>query len=262
MGLLQDKVVIVTGAGPGMNSKVGLQAAAEGAKVVLAARTTSFIDEVAQRIAAAGGEALAVTTDVGDPAACARLIDQTASRFGRIDGLVNGAYGAADFVPFEEANLDDWKRAMNVTLFGSLQLIQRALPVMKAQGGGSIVNVGTMETRKPLPAHGSYILPKSALQSATRLLALELGKYDIRVNTVLPGWMWGPPVENYMTYEAQQSGASVEQLKAAVAANIPLGRIPPDEECARAVVMFLSDYTSQVTGAALDVNGGEYMAPA
>ncbi len=258
--MLSNKVVIVTGAGPGMGRKLCLEAAKVGAKVVLAARSKGFIDGVAAEIEATGARAIAVTGDVSRQADCDAIAAAAIRHFGRIDGLVNSAYGAGSFVPFEEADLNEWRSALEVTLFGALQMARAVLPQMKAQGGGAIVNVGTMETRKPLPAHGSYTVPKAALLAATRQLAVELGRYGIRVNTALPGWMWGAPVENYMKNAAAQSGAPIETIKAGISANIPLGHIPPDEECAKSVLMLLSDYASQVTGAALDINGGEYVA--
>lgn len=258
--LLQDKVVLITGIGPGMGRKLALEATRAGARVVLAARSRDFLQGVAEEVNAAGGVALAVPTDVSRASDCEAFAQAAIARFGRIDGLVNSAFGSGPFVPFEDASLDDWRAAMDVTLFGSLQMVRAVLPQMKAQGGGAVVNVSTMETRKPLPAHGVYTVPKAALLGATRQLAVELGTYGIRVNSVVPGWMWGAPVEGYMAQAAGQGAASLAAMKAAVAANIPLGHIPPDEECAKAVLMLLSDYASQVTGAALDVNGGEYVA--
>jgi NAD(P)-dependent dehydrogenase (short-subunit alcohol dehydrogenase family) len=162
-------------------------------------------------------------------------------------------------VPFEEADLNDWRKAMDVTLFGSLQMVKSVLPHMKTAGGGSIVNVSTMETRKPIAGHGSYVVPKVALSGATRQLAAELGKYGIRVNTAVMGWMWGTPVEGYVTYMAQQSGKTVDEVKAGISAGIALGHIPPDQDCAKSIILLLSDYACEVTGASLDINGGEFM---
>lgn len=258
--MLQGKVVIITGIGPGMGRKLALEAARAGAQVAIAARSADFLGSVADEVNAAGGEAIAVRTDVAQVADCEALAAATIDRFGRIDGLVNSAYGSGDFVPFEEADLDQWRKSMEVTLFGSLQMVKAVLPQMKAQGGGSIVNISTMETRKPLPAHGVYTVPKTALMGATRQLAVELGRYRIRVNCAVPGWMWGTPVEGYMTHAATQGGGTVEAMKGDIAARIPLGHIPPDEECAKAVLALLSDAMSQVTGAALEVNGGEYVS--
>lgn len=254
--MLKDKVVVITGIGPGMGRKLALEAAKAGAKLVLAARSTGFVEGVAKEI---GASAVAVTADVSKQADCDRLAATGVERFGRIDGLVNSAYGAAEFLSLEDGNLDDWRKAMDVTLFGSLQMVKSVLPHMKKVGGGSIVNVSTMETRKPIAGHGSYVIPKVALSGATRQLAAELGKYGIRVNTAVMGWMWGTPVEGYVNYMAQQSGQTIGQVKAGISANIALGHIPPDQDCAKSIILLLSDYACEVTGASLDINGGEFM---
>jgi NAD(P)-dependent dehydrogenase (short-subunit alcohol dehydrogenase family) len=116
-----------------------------------------------------------------------------------------------------------------------------------------------MVTRKPMPYQGGYMLGKAGLQAATRQLASELGQYNIRVNSTVIGWMWGAPVEGFMTEDSKRTGTPVQAMVDEVVKNIPIGRMPPDDECARAVVFFLSDYASVVTGASLDVNGGEYL---
>jgi NAD(P)-dependent dehydrogenase (short-subunit alcohol dehydrogenase family) len=253
--LLQDKVVIITGIGPGMGRKLALEAAKVGARLVLAARSTDFLNSVAAEI---GDQAVAVTADVSKQEDCDRLAAAAIARFGRIDGLVNSAYGSAPFIPFEDSDLNDWRRSMDITVFGSLQMVKAVLPHMK-KTGGSVVNVSTMETRKTLVGHGAYVVAKVALAGVTRQLAVELGKYNIRVNTAVMGWMWGTPVESYVASIAKDTGTTVEAFKASVAANIALGRIPPDQDCAKAILLLLSDYAGEVTGASLDVNGGEYM---
>ncbi len=132
---------------------------------------------------------------------------------------------------------------------------------MKAQGGGAVINISALASVKPAPGQSDYATAKSALGGATRQLAAELGRYRIRVNAARMGWLWGAPVRGYFEWNAQQTGASVESQAAEVAAQIPLGVIPPEEDCAKTALFFVSDYARMVTGAVLDVNGGEYMAP-
>jgi NAD(P)-dependent dehydrogenase (short-subunit alcohol dehydrogenase family) len=253
--LLGNKVIIVTGIGPGMGRKLALEAGKVGARLVLVARSKDFVESVAGEV---GDQAVAVTADVSKQDDCERIAAAAIERFGRIDGLVNSAYGSAPFIPFEDGDLADWRRAMDVTVFGTLQMVKSVLPHMKAKGG-SIVNVSTMETRKTLPGHGAYVVAKVGLAGVTRQLAVELGKYKIRVNTAVMGWMWGTPVENYIGSMTAETGQSIEDFKAGVAANIALGHIPPDQDCAKAILLLLSDYASEITGASVDVNGGEYM---
>jgi NAD(P)-dependent dehydrogenase (short-subunit alcohol dehydrogenase family) len=259
--LLKDKVVIVSGIGPGLGQELSTLAAREGARaVVLAARTPEKLDVAEKEILALGmGTAvLKVPTDIADQGQCQALAGQAVAEFGRIDVLFNSAYDPGSFEPIEEASMDGWRRAMDVNFFGTMHLTQACVAHMKVTGG-AIVMIATMVEHKPLATQGGYGSSKSALRCATKHLALELGKYNIRVNSCHMGWMWGPSVEGYFAWQAQTTGKSQEELIAEVTRSIPLGVIPDDGECAKAAIFFGSDYSSVVTGAALDVNGGEYM---
>lgn len=258
-GVLHDKVVIVTGVGPGMGSKIAIEAANAGAHIAIAARTEDFLHEVASQITENGRSVESIPTDVSSESDCENLATKTVSRFGRIDGLVNCAYRPGELCPIEQLDYDDLRQSLEVTLFGTLMVSRAVLPYMKSQGHGSIVNISSQVARKHLPGQGGYALTKAAVSCLSRQMALEFGPFGIRVNTTHHGWMWGKPVEQYMLATSEASGTSVEEMKAAVAAGIPLGELPEDSTCARAVIMLLSDYADAVTGAGLDVNGGEYM---
>lgn len=260
--LLENKVVIVSGIGPGLGQELSTLAAKEGASaVVLAARTVAKLDVAEQEIndLGLGTKVLKVATDISDKDQCLELARQTAEAFGRIDVLFNSAYDPGSFGPIESADMDGWRRAMDVNFFGTMHLTQACVPYMKESGGGSVVMIATMVEHKPLATQGGYGSSKSALRSATKHLALELGQYNIRVNSCHMGWMWGPSVEGYFEWQAQTTGKTTEELIAEVTKSIPLGVIPDDGECAKAAMFFASDYASVVTGAALDVNGGEFM---
>jgi NAD(P)-dependent dehydrogenase (short-subunit alcohol dehydrogenase family) len=258
--LLKDKVIVISGVGPGLGRKLALLCANEGAKVAIGCRNVSFLNGLTDELKGAGAAVVSSPTDVKDVAQCKALVDAAVRAFGRIDGLVNSAYQYAP-APFEEADLDTWSATMDVTCFGALRMAQAVIPHMKKAGGGSIVNVSTMETRKNRSGEGAYSIPKAALEMATRQMAFELGKYKIRVNSTLMGWMWGVPVENALDNFARQSGTPLKTIIEGVVSQIPLGEIPTDDDCAKSVVFFLSDYSNVVTGAALNVNGGEYMQP-
>jgi len=257
--LLQDKVIVISGVGPGLGRKLALLCVKEGAKIAIGCRSTVFLDNLTSEIKGAGGAVVSSPTDVKDVAQCNALVDAAATAFGRIDGLVNSAYQYAPS-PFEEADLDVWAGAMDVTCFGALRMAQAVIPHMRKAGGGSIVNVSTMETRKNRPGEGAYSIPKAALEMATRQMAYELGKYRIRVNSTLMGWMWGVPVENALNTWATQSGTPLQTIIDGVVTQIPLGEMPTDGDCAKSVAFFLSDYSNVVTGALLNVNGGEFMS--
>ena len=130
---------------------------------------------------APGTEVLEVPTDITERGQCARLAAATVERFGRIDVLINSAYVTGTYDLAAEADLDDWRRTMDVNLFGTMNMIQAVVPRMKAQGRGSIVNVNTKVARMPMATLGGYAVSKAALRMATTQLAKELGGFGIRV---------------------------------------------------------------------------------
>jgi len=257
--MLSDEVVVITGVGPGLGSKLAVRAAAEGAKVVMAARSTEVMAQVEKDVAAEGGQAVAVTCDVRRPEDIERLVATAVDRFGTITGLVNSAYAHPGFYDLLDTPEKQMRRSMDIILFGTLGVTRAVVPHMKAAGRGSIVNIGTMTTRKPMRGEGGYAVAKAALTSATQFLALELGEHGIRANQAIMGWLDGPGVRFYLKFTAEQRGVTEQEVYDEIAARNPLGRIPTDEACAGAVLFLLSRLASEVTGATLDVNGGEYM---
>ena len=257
--LLRDKVVIVSGVGPGLGQELAYGAAREGARVVLAARTAAFLDEVRAKLESQASECLAVPTDITVREQCQRLVQASLARFGRVDALINSAYTMGRVMRFENADLERWQVPIKVNLFGSLQLSQQVIAPMKAQGGGAIVMVGSITARKPMVNDTAYGASKAALQAAARNLALELGGYGIRVNTAMMGRMWGPNAEIQVNRVAAERGVPPEEIKREFAARMALPEIPDDAVCANAVLFLASDYARAITGATLDVNGGEWM---
>ncbi len=254
--LLENKVAVITGIGPGLGRELAVQFAREGAAVAIGARTESYLEEVRKEIDADGGRVVAVPTDIADREDCDRIIAAAVDAFGGVDSVVQNGFHSPAFELFENVDLDSWKRAMDVNLWGSLNLAQAAIPNLKERGGGSIVFVNSMVMRKVLPFQGGYATSKGALMTAAQVLARELGQYRIRVNSIVPGWMMGPSVDVYFeTMEAQ--GKPKDELYAEIASNIALGVIPTDEECAGAAVFLASDLASMITGQTVDVNGGE-----
>lgn len=255
--ILKDKVVIVTGAGPGMGQAMCRGAALEGAKVAVSARSVEAIEAIVAEIASAGGEAIAVRCDVSKTEDCNALAKATLDKWGRIDGMVHSAYYHPDWANLEAHSIDQLVQVLDVCAVGGLRMAQAVIPAMKAQGSGSIVNISTLATRKPMPGEGGYAMAKAALGQLSRQLAVELSGTGIRVNTALMGWMDGAPLDGYI----QSLGDGAAAFRQKRASEIPVGHIPPDRDCAKAVYFLLSDYASEVTGAALDVNGGDWVAP-
>jgi len=257
--LLPNKVVMIQGVGPGLGRQLALAAAREGADVALAARTSATLEKVAADVRAAGRRAVVVPTDIVDRAQCDRFVERTLAEYGRIDALINSAMTHYTH-PFESADLDAWRRVMEVNFFGYLNMTQAVIPAMKSQGGGAIVMVNTKEVRAPaFHGIGAYASSKGALAAATRCLAQELAPSGIRVNQAYVGIMWGPPVQGLVAELAAERGVSAAQVKADLEALIPLGRMPEDRECADTILFLASDHARVVIGASFDVNGGQVL---
>lgn len=263
--ILSDEVVVITGVGPGLGAKLATRAAAEGAKVVMAARSTPVMEQVEKEVAAAGGHAVGVVCDVRKPEDVARVVQTAADRFGTVTGLVNSAYGHPGFFDLLDTPEKAIRRSMDIILHGALAMTREVVPHMKAAGGGSIVNVGSMATRTPHRGEGGYAIAKAAMSSASTYLALELGEHGIRVNQAVFGWLDGPGVRFYLSSTAQERSAAEDRrvteqdVYDEIAARNPLGRIPTADACAGTILFLLSRYASEVTGAVLDVNAGEYL---
>ena len=255
--ILKDKVVIITGAGPGMGQAMCRGAAAEGAKVVVSARSVAAIETIVAEIKAAGGDAIAVPCDVSKTEDCNALAKAALDKWGRIDGMVHSAYYHPDWANLDVHSIDQLTQVLDVVAVGGLRMAQAVIPAMKAQGSGAIVNISTLASRKPMPGEGGYAMAKAAVNQLSRQLAVELAGTGIRVNTALMGWMDGAPLDGYF----QSMGEAGAAFRKQRASEIPVGHIPPDKDCAKAVYFLLSDYASEITGATLDVNGGDWVAP-
>jgi NAD(P)-dependent dehydrogenase (short-subunit alcohol dehydrogenase family) len=256
--LLEGKVAFVSGIGPGMGRDISVLFAEHGADLVLGARTAANVDAVASEVEERGRKALRTSLNIADAESCAAAVDEAMATFGRIDVLVNNAFHGGDYSPFETADLDRWRKTMEVNLFGTLQLIQRVVPVMKAQGDGRVVNVNSMSAVSIAEAAGAYAASKSALATATKTLARELGRYGIRVNGIHPGYIWSDKVEWYIGEMAKAEGVTYEEKLAELEAETCLGYLPHSSEIAGSVLFFASDLSKPVTGQALGVNAGHF----
>jgi NAD(P)-dependent dehydrogenase (short-subunit alcohol dehydrogenase family) len=260
--LLEDKVVIVSGIGPGLGIKLAVEAAREGSRgVVIGARTAARLDEAEElaRQANPSCRIVKVVTDIREAPQCRRIADTARREFGRVDALVNSAFFWGTPSEVVDAQLDGWIDVYQTNLVGTVQMVQAVAPIMKAQGGGAIVNVSTMASARPHIGEAGYAASKGAINVASKYLAVELGPHNIRVNVIRMGWMYGVPVKTALAQMAQQQGVPERQVYDQVAANIALRRIVTDDECARAALFLVSDYASAVSGATLDANGGDFL---
>lgn len=258
-GLVEGKVALVSGVGPGMGRDIALLLAEHGADVALGARTVERCEAVGEEVERHGRGALAVGLDVTDAGSCASAVAATVERFGRIDILVNNAFHDGDFTRFVDADLDRWRHTMEVNLWGTLQLTQQVADRMRTQGdGGRIVMTNSMSAVRIQERFGAYTASKAALAAATKTLARELGRFGIRVNAVHPGYIWGDSVEQYFRHQAERRGITFEERYREVASETALGYLPHSSEIAGAVLFLASDLARPITGQALHVNAGHW----
>jgi NAD(P)-dependent dehydrogenase (short-subunit alcohol dehydrogenase family) len=159
--------------------------------------------------------------------------------------------------PFAQTSFDHIRDTFELTVLGALRLIQGFTPAL-AVSKGSVVNVNSMVVRHSDPKQGAYKMAKSALLAMSQSLASELGGQGIRVNSVLPGYIWGGTLKGYFEHQAGKYGTTVEQIYDAAAANSDLKRLPTEDEVASAILFMASDLSNGITGQTLDVNCGEY----
>lgn len=258
--LLDGKTVIVSGVGAGLGHEVAAAVVRDGGHVVLGARTEANLAKTAAEIDPGGAHTAYRATDISDEEQCRALAALAVERFGRIDALVQVAAWDSYFGGLEDADFASWQGVVDVNLLGSLKMSRACLPALKERGG-ALVLVGT-QSSVAAPSQvrqAAYGASKGALVSAMYSLARELGPHRIRVNTVQPGWMWGPPVEAYVRFTADSEGVPEEDVKRRLTERMALPELATDGDVADACVFLASDRARAITGQSLLVNAGEIM---
>jgi NAD(P)-dependent dehydrogenase (short-subunit alcohol dehydrogenase family) len=251
-------VAIVSGVGPGLGRAIALGLAETGARVMLVARRDASLEPVAEELESLGAEAIAVKADITVAADRARIVARAIEEWGALDVLVNNAFSMGPMAPAFDITDDEWRAVLEVNLIGTVGLSVEAARWMGEHGGGSIVMVNSQAARRGAARRGPYAASKAALLAAAQVLATELGPSGIRVNSVVPGQIWGEALEGHYAGIAERRGVPVDEVISGVVRDIPLRRIPSAEEIAAAVVFLASDAASAITGQALDVNAGNW----
>lgn len=251
MKRMKDKVVIVTGAAQGIGAAYAKALAAEGARLVVA----DILDArpVAQAIEAAGGEAIAVETDVADEASAEAMASAAIEHFGRIDVLVNNAaiYASLTMKPFEQIDAGEWDRVMAVNVRGPFVCAKAVVPHMRRAGYGRIVNISSGTPFKGTPNLLHYVTSKGAILALTRALARELGEQGICVNTLAPGLVLSEGVI--------ENAEMRDRLTGPVLASRALKRDQKPEDLIAPLLFLASDDSGFMTGETLVIDGGSVM---
>jgi NAD(P)-dependent dehydrogenase (short-subunit alcohol dehydrogenase family) len=258
-GLLADKVVVISGVGPALGTTLARRCAEEGADLVLAARTVERLEDVAKQVTDLGRRAVSIGTDITDGDQVENLVAETLKAYGKVDVLINNAFKVPSMRPLADTSFEHMNDAIELTVFGALRMIQGFTQAL-AEAKGSVVNVNSMVVRHSQAKYGAYKMAKSALLAMSQSLATELGEHGIRVNSVLPGYIWGGTLQGYFEHQAKKYGTSVDDIYNAAAVNSDLKRLPTEDEVASSIIFMASDLSSGITGQALDVNCGEYKA--
>lgn len=258
--LLRGKTVVVSGVGAGLGHQVGAAVVRDGGNAVLGARTEANLVKAAAEIDPDGAHTAHRPTDITDEAQCEALAALAVERFGGIDAVVHVAAWDSYFGGLEDADFGTWQQVIDVNLLGTLRMTRACLPALK-RAGGSVVIIGTQSAvASPTQVQqAAYAASKGALTSAMYSMARELGPHRIRVNTVLPGWMWGPPVQAFVTFTAHSEGVPEANVRARLTERMALPDLATDGDVADAAVFFASDRARAITGQSLLVNAGELM---
>jgi len=259
--LLKDKVIVLSGVGPGLGRSLGEEAAKLGADLVLVSRTQKRLDKMAEVVRSHGRRALVVPTDINDEDACQRLVDATLAEYGRVDCLINNAFAIPPMEPLTTIKHDALRNALETNAFAPLRLsalFADALAESPDKPGGSIIMVNSAVLRQSQPEFAGYKLTKGTLVHVASSLATELGPRGIRVNTVAPSWIYEDVNKAYFDWMAEERGVTHEDIYRETADLTDLKRLATPEEVAQATLFLASDLASAVSGITLDVSCGEF----
>lgn len=246
MGRLEGRIAIVTGAAGGIGYAIADCFAREGAHVVIADVDGAAGEAAAAKLNAAGGSAASLAVDVSRGQDVTALFRMVETRHGKADVIVNNA-GINVRADFRHLTDEEWVRIREVNLDGVVRIARDGFPLLKAAGAGSLVNVASIMGHRGLRQLAAYSATKGAVAALTRALAVEYAPFNIRVNTVSPGF-----VETALTERVLK----VPQFRKALLDQTPMGRFGTGEDIARAALFFASDDSTFVTGAELMVDGG------
>ncbi|MFG3521158.1 SDR family oxidoreductase [Nocardia nova] len=255
--LLEGKVVVLSGVGPGLGRALGAEAARMGANLVLVSRTERRLEKMAEVVRSHGRKALVVPTDITDEEQRRALVDRALAEFGRVDCLINNAFAIPPMEPITGIELDALRTANETNVFAPLRLSTLFADALAATRG-SIIMLNSCVSFDSEPIYAGYKLSKGTLAHLASSLATELGPRGIRVNSVAPSYIYEDVNKAYFDWLAAQDGVTHEEIYRRKAEPTDLKRLASPEEVARAALFLATDLASAVTGQILTVDCGEY----
>jgi len=257
---LKDKVAIITGGGSDIGLAITHAFSSEGATVVIAGRTTSRLNEVADTINSNGGRAKAIPTDIADENQVRQMVAKTLDEYEKIDILVNNAGITGPTARIVDMELDKWNEVLAVNLTGSMLCSREVLKYMIPRKSGNIINISSEGGRSGFPMRSPYCVSKMGVIAFTETLAIEAGEYNIRINCISPGAVRGDRILNTSKAKAEATGVAQREILANLIKDYSLKRLIETSEVATAAVFLASDESSAITGQTLVVNCGFHIS--
>jgi len=255
-GRLEGRTAIVTGSTYGIGEAIAKVLAGEGAISIVTGRTEEEGERVVGEIRSAGGSAEYHHLDVTDEEEVAEVTRAVYEKYGRIDILVNNAGIGGPSKPTHEYTREEWEKVFDVNVTGAFLCSKNTIPYMKKGGGGNIVYISSIYGIVGSQDNPAYHATKAANRIMAKTGANIYAKDKIRVNSVHPGFIWTPMVENFLKAQSQELGVAFEDLKRGLEAKHPIGRIGEPEDIAYGVLYLVSDEAKFVTGTELIIDGG------
>ena len=253
---LKDKVAIVGASSKGLGKAVALGLAREGAKLTVCARGKRDLDKTADEIVKeTNADVLAIECDMSKSDDIKKLVDETIKKYSRIDIVVNNA-GGPPTGGFLDFSLEDWQKAIELNLFSTIALSKLALPCMKEQKWGRIINITSVAVKQPIDGLILSNTARAGVIGLAKTMSNEYGPYNITVNNVCPGRILTDRITHLATVKAKNQGTSVEDALTSMEIDVPLRRIGKPEELANLVVFLASERASYITGTTIQVDGG------
>jgi 3-oxoacyl-[acyl-carrier protein] reductase len=248
---LNGKVALITGGSDGIGKATAKSLAAEGVSVAIVARRPDVLAAAADEIRNAGGKVLPISADISDPHEAQRVVKETAARFGRIDIVVNNA-GTSAAQPFESVTDEAWQHDLDLKLFAAIRIARCAVPHLRHQGGGRIINVTAIGGKHPGVKSTPSSVSRAAGIALTKALSKELAPDRILVNTVCIGLV----KSGQQAAAAERNGMSPDAYYAKLGEGVPLGRVGEADEVAQVITFLASNAASYVTGTSINLDGG------
>ena len=258
-GSLAGKTVIVTGGGYGIGKQIALTFGRLGSNVVLAARSENKLNTVAAELKAMDTDPLAVETDISSEDAVRNMVERAAEKYGAIDVLVNNAAIAGPTASVADVATAEWRETVDINLVGTFYCSKHVATRMRDAGHGNIITLSSVAGRTAYPLRSAYCVTRWGVIGLSYTLAAELGPHNVRVNTIVPGPIEGDRSANVFRARAAAEGKSAEEVKQFFTKDIPIGRMPTEQEVANSVIFLASDASIGVHGQIIQVDGGYQM---